>query len=286
MSPWPTVTDPADPRVDDVRDLNSSDSRPDLPGGKGLVVAEGKLVVPRLLESRFPVRCVVGFRSRLEELDAALPGFSDTVPTYEVTRATLAAVAGFDMHRGLVAAADRVPEPDVDAVLDDLPEECTVAVLEGVGDHENIGSLFRNAAGLGVAAVIFGAGCADPLYRRVVRVSMGHVLRVPFAHLGGRPTTWQRGLDRLRERGFTVLAMTPDGDRTLDDAVRDATEAARAAGRPRRIAVMVGAEGPGLTEHAMRAADVRATIPMAPGTDSLNVATAAAVGFYAAARRD
>ena len=109
MSPWPTVTDPADPRVDDVRDLNSSDSRPDLPGGKGLVVAEGKLVVPRLLESRFPVRCVVGFRSRLEELDAALPGFSDTVPTYEVTRATLAAVAGFDMHRGLVAAADRVP---------------------------------------------------------------------------------------------------------------------------------------------------------------------------------
>lgn len=277
-----SITDPADPRLDDIRDLNSSDRRPDLPGGKGLVVAEGNLVVPRLAASRFPVRCVVGFPRRIAELqeiataDPAVAAGLEGVPLYEVERDTLAAVAGFDMHRGLVAAADRVAEPTVTEVMDRLAEEDpgnrVIGVLEGVGDHENIGALFRNAAGLGVGAVLLGAGCADPLYRRVVRVSMGHVLRVPFAHVPGKPTTWQRGLADLQDRGYRVVAMTPNTDETLSDAVRGAG----------KVAVMVGAEGPGLTEHAMRAADVRAKIPMAPGTDSLNVATSAAVGFYAA----
>lgn len=274
-----SITDPADPRLDDIRDLNSSDRRPDLPGGRGLVIAEGNLVVPRLAASRFPVRCVVGFARRLEELEdtasadpAVAAGLAD-VPIYEVSREVLAEVAGFDMHRGLVAAADRVGEPTVGEVLDGLDEDNRViGVLEGVGDHENIGALFRNAAGLGVGAVLLGAGCADPLYRRVVRVSMGHVLRVPFAHVPGKPTTWQRGLADLQERGYRVVAMTPNTDNTLADAVRGAD----------KVAVMVGAEGPGLTEHAMRTADVRAKIPMSPGTDSLNVATSAAVGFYAA----
>ncbi|WP_010122049.1 TrmH family RNA methyltransferase [Corynebacterium nuruki] len=286
-----SITDPADPRLDDVRDLNSSDRRPDLPGGKGLVIAEGKLVVPRLAASRFPVRCVVGFADRLAELqdaaaaDEAVARGLDGVPFYAVDRGTLAEVAGFDMHRGLVAAADRVPEPPLAEVLDGLTGggadgadgadgtgSRVIGVLEGVGDHENIGALFRNAAGLGVGAVLLGAGCADPLYRRVVRVSMGHVLRVPFAHLPGKPTTWQRGLADLQDRGYRVVAMTPSTQTTLAEAVAGAD----------KVAVMVGAEGPGLTEHAMRAADVRAKIPMAPGTDSLNVATSAAIGFYAA----
>ncbi|WP_414122595.1 TrmH family RNA methyltransferase [Corynebacterium nuruki] len=277
-----SITDPADPRLDDVRDLNSSDRRPDLPDGKGLVIAEGKLVVPRLAASRFPVRCVVGFADRLAELqdaaaaDVAVARGLEGVPFYEVDRETLAEVAGFDMHRGLVAAADRVPEPPLAEVLDGLSADGTgsrvIGVLEGVGDHENIGALFRNAAGLGVGAVLLGAGCADPLYRRVVRVSMGHVLRVPFAHLPGKPTTWQHGLADLQDRGYRVVAMTPSTETTLAEAVAGAD----------KVAVMVGAEGPGLTEHAMRAADVRAKIPMAPGTDSLNVATSAAIGFYAA----
>lgn len=277
-----SITDPTDPRLDDVRDLNSSDRRPDLPGGKGLVIAEGNLVVPRLAASRYPVRCVVGFAGKLRELqdaaaaDPAVAAGLAGVPCYEVTREVLAQVAGFDMHRGLVAAADRVPETPLAEVLDGLsaenPGSGVIGVLEGVGDHENIGALFRNAAGLGVGAVLLGAGCADPLYRRVVRVSMGHVLRVPFAHLPGKPTTWQHGLAKLQSRGYRVVAMTPSTDVTLADAVRGAD----------KVAVMVGAEGPGLTEHAMRAADVRAKIPMAPGTDSLNVATSAAIGFYAA----
>lgn len=320
-----------DAALDDVRDLNHSDRRPDLPGGKGLVIAEGLLVVPRLLESRFPVRAIVGTRSKLEslrmELDerlhavgpAAILGGGRVPEVLEVTREVLRGAAGFDMHRGLVAAADRAPEMTSVELLDfadardmrggtDVHEQGHVqgqvpaqaqdsqvlAVLEGVGDHENLGALFRNAAGIGVSGVLFGAATADPLYRRAVRVSMGHVLRLPFAHLGGTTTTWQRELSLLVERGYVVIALTPNTDLSLQEAVvrarelsleRQRTHATGAndsvAVRP-KIAILVGAEGPGLTEHAMRACDFRATIPMMPGADSLNVATAAAIGFYSA----
>lgn len=260
------VTDSADPRLDDFRNLNHSDSRPDLPGGKGLVIAEGPLVVGRLLESRYPVRAIVGFPAKL---DAFLSEHEvGDIPVHEVSRETLADVAGFDMHRGLLAAADRTPEPTVAEVIEGAR---TLVILEGVGDHENIGSMFRNAAGMGVDAVLFGNGCADPLYRRVVRVSMGHVLRLPFAHLDGSYTTWQRSLEELRAAGFHLVSLTPDPAAAhLEDAL---------AGRE-KVALLVGAEGPGLTEHAMRATDIRARIPMAPGTDSLNLATSAAIAFY------
>lgn len=281
------IADPADPRLDDIRDLNSSDSRPDLPGGKGLVIAEGSLVVPRLIRSPYPLRCVVGFRQKLQFLlDATTPGSDHydrqlaralaEVAVYEVTRDVLREVAGFDMHRGLVAAADRIDEPTVPELLASLDSPSTVCVLEGVGDHENIGSIFRNAAGLGVSAVLFGAATADPLYRRSVRVSMGHVLRVPWARFPGTRTTWQRDLDWLRERGYAVIAMTPHTDNELGEVLAGVEK------QGKKVAILVGAEGPGLTEHAMRAADARAKIPMAEGTDSLNVATAAAIGFYAA----
>ncbi len=145
----------------------------------------------------------------------------------------------------------------------------TVAVLEGVNDHENLGSIFRNAAGLDVDAVVFGTGCADPLYRRAVRVSMGHALLVPYAWA----TAWPADLTILRDRGFRLLAMTPDrGAPTLSEAMATVGE--------ERVAILVGAEGPGLTETAMRASDIRVRIPMSRGTDSLNVATAAALAFY------
>lgn len=275
------IDDPADPRLDDYRNLNSSDNRPDLPGGKGLVIAEGNLVVPRLVLSRYPVRSVVGFGSKLRALREEESTWgnevptADPIPTYEVTREVLAAVAGFDMHRGLVAAADRVPELSVEEVLE-RDHSGIIAILEGVGNHENIGSIFRNAAGLDVGGVLFGAATADPLYRRSVRVSMGHVLRTPWARLAGTTTTWQRSLREVQERGYTIIALTPSADATLDEAL---------AAAPGKVAMLVGAEGPGLTEHAMRAADIRAKIPMAAGTDSLNVATAAAVAFYAAGLR-
>ncbi|WP_408924737.1 TrmH family RNA methyltransferase [Corynebacterium sp. YSMAA1_1_F7] len=279
------IDDPRDPRLDDFRNLNASDKK----SGEQLIIAEGTLVVPRLLASPYPTRAVVGFPGKLraieERLARSFSGVDAPFSVFEVSRDVLKEVAGFDMHRGLVASADRLPETalsSVEALLDELeaaPDTSgVVAVLEGVGDHENIGSIFRNAAGLGVDAVLFGAATADPLYRRSVRVSMGHVLRLPWAKFPGTTTTWQRGLEMLRRRGYAVVALTPTGNTTL----REATEAARIRGQ--KVAVMVGAEGPGLTEHAMRAADVRATIPMARGTDSLNVATAAAIAFYEAVR--
>ena len=266
------IADPQDPRLDDIRALNHSDRRPDLPGGKGLVVAEGPLVIPRLLASRFSVRMIVGFGAKLA---AFLEAHGDPgVPVFEVTREVLAAVAGFDMHRGLVATADRAPALTIEQAIEGAR---TVAILEGVGDHENIGALFRNAAGMGIDAILFGAGCADPLYRRVVRVSMGHVLRLPFAHFDGTPTTWQRQLDMLKRRDFAIVSLTPDPAAVpLFDALPPVAH--------RPLALLVGAEGPGLTEHAMRATDIRARIPMAAGTDSLNLATAAAIAFYERAR--
>ena len=263
------ITDPADPRLDDVRDLKTMDN------AKGLVFGEGPLVGGRVIDSRYPLRCVLGFEKKLNTFlaqreEEGLPPID--VSVYVVTRELLAEVAGYDMHRGIIAVADRAPERDVDKLLDSR----TLVVLEGVGDHENIGAIFRNAAGMGVDGVLLGAGTADPLYRRSVRVSMGHVLRLPFAHLEGTVTTWQRSLEQLREAGFRLVSLTPDDKAAhLANALIDDT------GAPyEKVALLVGGEGPGLTEHAMRATDIRARIPMANGTDSLNVATSAAIAFY------
>jgi len=258
------ILDPADPRLDDFRDLNSVDRRPDLPSGKGLVIAEGVLVVQRMLASRFAPRALLGTDRRLAELGTDLDGLA--APFYRATADVMAEAVGFHLNRGVLASASRAAPLTVPQVLDGAR---TVAVLEGVNDHENLGSVFRNAAGLGIDAVIFGTGCADPLYRRAVRVSMGHALLVPFA----RAEEWPGDLTMLRDRDFRLLAMTPDpAAQTLAEAMEGLSE--------QRLAILVGAEGPGLQEHTMRSADVRVRIPMSRGTDSLNVATAAALAFY------
>jgi tRNA G18 (ribose-2'-O)-methylase SpoU len=268
MSAVVDVDDPADPRLDDFRDLNSIDRRPDLPSGKGLVIAEGVLVVQRMLASRFRPRAMLGTDRRLRELADDLD--ATDAPYYRASAEVMADVVGFHLNRGVLAAAQRPGELSVEAALDGAR---TVAVLEGVNDHENLGSIFRNAAGLGVDAVVFGAGCADPLYRRAVRVSMGHALLVPYAWA----SAWPADLTVLRDSGFRVMAMTPDaGAATLSGAMATVDDDP--------VAILVGAEGPGLTETAMRASDVRARIPMSRGTDSLNVATAAALAFYERAR--
>jgi tRNA G18 (ribose-2'-O)-methylase SpoU len=259
------VDDPADPRVTDFRDLTTADRRPDRPGGRGLVIAEGVVVVRRLLESPYPVRSLLGVPRRFDELADDLAGVD--VPAYATDAETMAAVVGFHLNRGVLAVADRAPRADVAALVRDAR---LVAVLEGVNDHENLGALFRNAAALGVDAVLLGPRCADPLYRRSVRVSMGHVLRVPFAEL---PGPWPASLDVLRAAGLRVVALTPAADAQP-----------LAAGSPgQRTALLLGAEGPGLTPDALAAADARMRIPMATGVDSLNVATAAAVAFHALA---
>ncbi|MEE4025623.1 RNA methyltransferase [Gordonia sp. PKS22-38] len=268
------IDDPSDPRVDDFRDLNSVDRRPDLPAlpggrvGKGLVIAEGVLVAQRMIASRFAPHAFLGVDKRLTELDDALENPTlRGVPFYRASADVMADVVGFHLNRGVLAVARRPPVLDVADVVE---RAHTVAILEGVNDHENIGSIFRNAAGLGVDAVLFGAGCADPLYRRCVRVSMGHALLVPFA----RFDDWPRGLSVLNDHGFRTVALTP-GPGSVP--LREAVDAAK-------VAFLVGAEGPGLSETVMRASDLRAHIPMSRGTDSLNVATAAAIAFYERAR--
>jgi tRNA G18 (ribose-2'-O)-methylase SpoU len=262
------IDDPADPRVADYHDLTTADRRPDRPGGRGLVIAEGVVVVRRLLDSPFPVRSLLGVPRRLDELATDLA--ERDVPAYATDAATMAAVVGFHLNRGVLAVADRAPSPDPAALARSAR---LLAVLEGVNDHENLGSLFRNAAALGVDGVLLAPRCADPLYRRSVRVSMGHVLRVPFAEL---PGPWPASLAVLREAGMRVAALTPAPDAVPLDAGR--LDDGRSGNR---TAVLLGAEGPGLSDDALAAADVRVRIPMAPGVDSLNVATAAAVSFYA-----
>jgi tRNA G18 (ribose-2'-O)-methylase SpoU len=265
------IEDPDDPRVDDFRDLNSIDRRPDLPTGKALVIAEGVLVVQRMLASRFTPHAFLGTDRRLTELAGDLTRLAQLdAPYYRASAEVMAEVVGFHLNRGVLGAARRPPELTLSELLE---ESRTVAVLEGVNDHENLGSIFRNAAGLGVDAVVFGTGCADPLYRRAVRVSMGHALLVPYT----RVERWPSDLNILRQSGFRLLAMTPNpAAQTLADAMADIGDS--------KLAVLVGAEGPGLSEHAMRASDARVRIPMSRGTDSLNVATAAALTFYERAR--
>lgn len=255
------VDDVADPRVDDFRDLKAADRRPDRPGGKGLVIAEGSVVVRRMLDSPFRPHALLGVTKRYEELATDLSAVD--IPYYRASAEVMAQIVGFHLNRGVLAVAAKRPEPPLEQLITTAR---TVAVLEGVNDHENLGSMFRNAAGLGVDAVLFGPRCADPLYRRSVRVSMGHVLRVPFARI----PDWPDGLGVLRRSGFQVVALTPD------PAARNLA----AAMTGERVALLLGAEGPGLSEAAMAASDTRARIPMSPGTDSLNVATAAAMAFY------
>ncbi|MCW2537479.1 MAG: tRNA/rRNA methyltransferase [Modestobacter sp.] len=258
------ITDPADERVADFRDLVLGDRRPGTERGTGPVIVEGVPAVERLLASPYRVRTVFGIPGRVADLD--LPA---DVAAYEADRWVLSEVIGFRLTRGVLASADRCPPADLDALLagPDPAAPRRLAVLEGLNDHENIGSIARSAVALGVDGLLLDATCADPLYRRSVRVSMGHVLTVPIAVLGN----WPGDLDRLHRAGYRTVALTPAGD-AVD--LSDVDPRAH-----RRTAVLLGAEGPGLTPAAQEAAQVRARIPMRSGVDSLGVAAAAAIAF-------
>ena len=262
------IRDFADPRLGDFRDLAAADRRPDRPGGRGLVIAEGVPVVQRLLASPYQVRAVLGVSPRIGALATELRDFA--APVYVASAEVMAQAVGFHLNRGVLASADRLPALPVETLIGSAKR---IAVLEGVNDHENLGSIFRNAAALGVDAVLLGPGCADPLYRRAVRVSMGHVLAVPFTELSASPrfAAWPGAIKELQVSGFSVLAMTPaPGSVVLHDLDP---------ARHLRRAVLVGAEGPGLSEEVLAVADLRVRIPMRAGVDSINVATAAAIAF-------
>lgn len=256
------VVDADDPRVAAYRGLRTRGERP---GGAdpATVVAEGPVVVQRLLASGLAVRSLLvtprGARLLAEEIAAA------PAPTYVATPEVLRAIVGYDLHRGALAIAERPPPQPVHEVLAGAR---VAAVLEGVNDHENLGAVARSAVALGVGALLLSPDCADPLYRRAVRVSMGHVLRLPTARLA----PWPGALAALRTDGWPVVALTPDaGAPRLEDVPIGGLD---------RVAVLLGAEGPGLSPAALAAADHRVRIAMAPGVDSLNVAHAAAIAFH------
>ena len=255
------VDDPSDPRLADFAGLRHRDD-PD-----GPIIAEGALVIRHLLRSPYRPRAVLLTERGLRTLEDDLAGVD--VPVYLADQFLVEAVCGFHFHRGALASADRGAPLDPAAVLGRRPR--LLLGIEGVNDHENLGSLFRNAAAFGVGGVLLDPTCADPLYRRSVRVSMGHILRLPFARVAG----WEAP----REAGYEVIALTPATDADDLSTVDPAATTSRA--------VLVGAEGPGLSGSTLAAADRRVRIPLAGEVDSLNVATAAAIALhYLAGRPD
>lgn len=260
------VTDVADPALADYRDLTDVDLRRRLEPAGGLFIAEGEKVIRRALAAGHHPRSILTeprwlgpMADLITEVEA-----SDT-PVYTAEAAVLRSVTGYRVHRGALAAMHRPSMPDPASLLADANR--VLACVDMV-DNANVGAVFRSAAALGVDVVVVSAACADPLYRRAVKVSMGTVLTQPWTRLPpGDVATL------LRDCGFTVAALTPAA------GALDLARLARSV--PDRLALLLGTEGDGLSEAAARSADLRVRIPMAPGVDSLNVAAAAAVACWA-----
>jgi len=254
------ITDARDPRVDDHRDLRLRGER-----ASGTVVVEGHLAIRRLLASGLQVRSVLLSRRGLRLLEGDLAG--GAVTTYVAEPDVIEQIVGFDLHRGALAVAAR-PAPVTAAEV--LAGSRVVCVLEGVNDHENLGAVIRSAVGLGIDGLLLSPDCADPLYRRSIRVSMGWALTLPTARLA----PWPGALPVLGA-GWATVALTPSpAAPALAGVVADMV-----ADPPRQVAVLLGAEGPGLSDAALAAASHLARIPMVDGIDSLNVAHAATIAF-------
>jgi tRNA G18 (ribose-2'-O)-methylase SpoU len=261
------ITDADDPRLADYRDLRDVELRKHLEASEGLFLAEGEKVVRRAVEGGFAVRSFLMAPRWLDGLADVLD--RTHAPCYVVTEELAERVSGFHVHRGALASLERQPLPSVESVLAGAR---TVLVLEDVVDHTNVGAAFRSAAALGVDAILLSPRCADPLYRRAIKVAMGAVFTVPYARI----EHWYDALGQLREEGFTTVALALTDDAVnLEEAVAGVD----------RLALVMGTEGHGLSDRWLTTSDVRAMIPMAAGVDSLNVAAATAVACYVARGR-
>ncbi len=241
----------------------------------GLFIAEGALVVRELIRSRFPVESVLIAQPRLDSMRDALDALPIDTPVYVAPQAVLDAIVGFHVHRGVLALGRRLPPTPPGELLAGAP---AAVILENLTNHDNVGGIFRTVAALAPpnTPVLLSPGCCDPLYRKALRVSIGHVLHVPFTTL----TPWPDALASIRHAGFHTLALTPRDSpdcpaRTLGEEIRS--------GPPRRWALVLGTEGSGLSDAALRACAQRLRIPMAPSVDSLNVVVAAGIALYALA---
>jgi len=263
-------------RIEDGRDARLADyagvREPRILRDRGLLIAEGRFVVRRLLGlkgERFVVRSLLLNDAALQGLgdllheDATAPGFAVYVASAEV----ITAATGFNMHRGCLALVERPTKMSMESVL---KAARLVVALERVVDADNVGSVFRAAEAFGVDAVLLSPGCCDPFYRKAIRTSSGTAFMVPFADA----VPWPASLDRLRTLGFTVVAMTPDAD-AVNLGAFVATDRAR-----HPLVLLLGTEGQGLTSDALARADARVRIPMSGGLDSLNIAMAAGIALH------
>lgn len=261
MGTFHHIADAGDPRCAAYRNLPD----PELAARRGRFVAEGRLVVRRLLAgSRFAVESVMVTEPALAAVADLLAARPD-LPVYVVPQAVMNDVTGFNIHRGCLAMGERPPVPPWPTLAAAVRR---LLVLERIGNADNVGAAFRNAAALGAGGVLLGPACADPLYRKAIRTSMGAALTLPFA----RAHPWPDVLGALRSNGWAVVALTPRGDTPLPEIAT--------AGNDRPVAIVVGHEGEGLTGEALAACSHRVRIPMAAGADSVNVATAAAIALY------
>jgi len=261
------ITDPGDPRVSDYFTLTDVALRTKVEPERGLYLAESEKVIRRALAAGHRPRSFLMAQRWLTDLsDLVVQAESDGVPVYFAQHPVIEAMTGFHLHRGALASMHR-PALLAPQVL--LKDASRVVILEDIVDHTNVGAVFRSAAALGVDAVLITPRCADPLYRRAVRVSMGTVFQVPWTRID----RWPGGVQVLREYGFTVVAFAlGDGAISLDDL---------AANQPDRLAMIFGTEGDGLSRLAVKGADLVVKIPMAGGVDSLNMAAASAVAIWA-----
>ncbi|HYE42032.1 MAG TPA: RNA methyltransferase [Caulobacteraceae bacterium] len=264
MSQPPTairIDDPADPRVAAYRDIRERD----LVGREGRFVAEGEVVLRMLAaSSRHRAESVLIDERRLDRLAPLLAALAADTPVYAAGQAVIDAIAGFHLHRGILAIGRSAPDPGAAALLARLPARALVLALFGLSNHDNMGGAFRNAAAFGADAVLIDSGCCDPLYRKAIRVSVGHALTVPFARLA--PV--EDPLALLAEARLEPLALTPRGATPLAEL-----------DPPARAAVLLGTEGEGLPARII-AGSRPVAIPMAPGVDSLNVAVTAGIVLH------
>ncbi len=255
------IKDPKDSRIAVYRDIRERD----LVGREGLFIAEGEVVLRHLLASaRFKTVSVLLAENRAAKLAAVAAAARPDAPLYIANQSVIDSVAGFPLHRGILAVGRKRAETDADALLAGLPEQALILALYGISNHDNMGGLFRNAAAFGASAILLDSTCCDPLYRKAIRVSVGAALLVPFAQLAAS----EDAIAFVERHGFEAIALSPSGAQTLSDT------------QPRRrTAVVLGAEGPGLPPAVLdRCRTVR--IAMAPGFDSLNVATTAGIALH------
>ncbi len=261
------ITSPDDPRLADYRSLRDVQLRQSLEAEHGLFLAEGEKVVRRALEAGHTARSFLMAPRWVDSLRDVLT--ASAAPVYVVSEDLAEDVTGFHVHRGALASLQRRPLPPLEQALEGAR---SVLVLEDIVDHTNVGAIFRSGAALGFDAVLLAPRCADPLYRRSIKVAMGAVFSVPWTRL----PDWYDALPALSARGFTTVALTlAESSVPIEDAVAGVD----------RLALVLGSEGHGLSSRWEEAADRRAIIPMTAGIDSLNVAAASAVACYVAARR-